>query len=94
MQEKHSMSLFERWLEIERATGRPMTAILDDLNTACGSLYRHNWPSVMAGRGYSLDRFPTAVRRYMMKKVLPGELETLGIAISPKKLDALIIRLT
>lgn len=88
------MSLFERWLEIERATGRPMTAILDDLNTACGSMYRHNWPSVMAGRGYSLDRCPTAVRRYMMKKVLPVEIEKLGIEVSVKKLNALIIRLT
>lgn len=88
------MSLFERWLEIERATGRPMTAILGDLNAACGSLYRHNWPSVMAERNYSLDRCPTLVRRYMLKKVLPAELKKLGIEMSQKKIDSLIIRLT
>lgn len=88
------MSLFERWLEIERASGKPMTVILGDLNAACGSMYRHNWPSVMASRGYSLDRCPTAVRRYMMKKVLPVELERLGAKVSQEKLDALIICLT
>lgn len=89
-----TMSLFEHWLEIERATGRPMKSILDDLNAACGTMYRHNWPSVMAGRGYSLDRCPTQVRRYMMKKVLPAELDNLGIKVTQKKLEALIIRLT
>lgn len=46
------MGLFERWLEIERATGRPMTVILGDINTACGTAYRHNWTSLMAKRGY------------------------------------------
>lgn len=88
------MSLFEQWIEIERGTGRPMTVILGDLNAACGSKYKHNWPSVMASRGCSLDRCPTAVRRYMMKKVLPVELEKLGIEVSAKKLEAIILRLT
>lgn len=88
------MSLFERWLEIERATGRPMLAILDDMNTACGTMYRHNWPSVMASRGYSLDRCPTAVRRYMMKKVLPVEFEKIGVVMPQKQIDGLINRLT
>ena len=94
MQENRATGLFERWLEIERATGRPMAAILGDLNAACRSMYRHNWPSVMAARGYSLDRCPTAVRRYMMTKVLPAELKRIGVEVSAKKLDSLIIRLT
>lgn len=88
------MGLFERWLEIERATGRPLTAILADLNAACGTKYRHNWPSVMEGRGYSLDRLPTEVRRYMLRKVLPIELAALGAKASAKKIDAFIVNLT
>ena len=73
------MGLFAHWLEIERATGRALTAILADLNAVCGTKYRHNWPSVMAERGYSLDRCPTSVRRYMMQKVLPVELVLLAM---------------
>jgi len=88
------MGLFERWLEIERSNGRSLTAILADLNAACGTKYRHNWPSVMAERGYSLDRMPTAVRRYLMQKVLPVELATLGANVSMKKIDALVVNLT
>jgi hypothetical protein len=88
------MGLFERWLEIERATGRPMTAILEDINAACGTAYRHNWPSLMASRGYSLDRCPTNVRRYMMAVVLPAEIEQLGINPSKKLVASMIARLT
>lgn len=84
------MGLFERWLEIERGTGRPMTAILDDLNAACDTKYKHNWPSIMAMREYSLDRLPTCVRRYMMQVVVPVELERLGVKLTPKKLDTFI----
>lgn len=91
---KKTVGLFERWLEIERGAGRPMTAILDDLNGACGTKYKHNWPSVMAERDYSLDRLPTNVRRYMMRKVLPGELAALGVEVSVKKIDALVAVLT
>lgn len=65
------MSLFERWLEIERATGRPMTEILADINAACGTKYKHNWPSDMQSRGFGMERTPSAVRRYMLEKVLP-----------------------
>lgn len=57
------MSLFFRWLEIEKSSGKTMTDILADLNAACGTKYRHNWPSVMAERGYSLDRLPACVRK-------------------------------
>ncbi len=88
------MGLFERWLELERATGRPLAVILDELNTACGTQYRHNWPSVMAARGYSLDRMPTVVRRYLMQRVLPAELEALGAKVSAKKINALLVNLT
>lgn len=65
------MSLFERWLEIERATGRRMTTILADINAACGTRYKHNWPTDMQTRGYGMERTPNAVRRYMLAKVLP-----------------------
>ena len=88
------MGLFERWLAIERATGRPMTSILADINAACGTSYRHNWPSLMAKRGYSLDRCPTSVRRYMMGVVLPSELETLGIRPTDKVVTAMVAKLT
>lgn len=84
------MGLFERWLEIERDSGRPMTAILGDLNAACQTRYRHNWPSVMASRSYSMDRVPTSVRRYMIERVLAMELPDL-----PKsRIRALTLRLT
>ena len=69
------MSLFERWLEIERATGRPMTEILTDINAACGTKYKHNWPSVTQSHGYSMERTPNAVRRYMLARVLPVVIE-------------------
>jgi hypothetical protein len=84
------MGLFERWLEIERGAGRPMTAILDDLNAACDTKYRHNWPSMMSRREYSLDRLPSCVRRHMMKIVVPVELEKSGVKLSPKNLDKFI----
>ena len=83
--------LFESWLAIERATDRPMTAILGDLNNACGTKYKHGWPSGMALRGYSLNRLPTNVRRYMMRKVLP---EILGQVVPNEKIDELIVILT
>jgi hypothetical protein len=88
------MGLFERWLEIEKASGKSVTEILDGVNKACGSKYKHNWPSVMASRQYSLDRLPTNVRRYMMEKVLPAEIALLGIRPSQDQIDAIIDRLT
>lgn len=90
-----ALGLYERWLEIERATGRPLAAILADLNAACGTHYKHNWPSVMASRNYSLDRLPTDVRQYLMRKVLPAELQALeGKALTPKRIEALVASLT
>lgn len=88
------MGLFERWLEIERATGRPMTSILDDINAACGTAYRHNWPSLMAKREHSLNRCPTNVRRYMMQVVVPVELAELGVKTTDKVIATLIANLT
>ncbi|MET3139866.1 4-aminobutyrate aminotransferase-like enzyme [Undibacterium sp. GrIS 1.2] len=86
--------LYERWLSIERASGRSMTDILADLNAVAGTNYKHNWPSVVAGRGYELERCPVAVRRYMMTKVLADELSGLGKEIPKNQLEKLIIALT
>ena len=71
-----------------------MAAILADLNAVCGSKYKHNWPSVMAKREYSLDRCPTVVRRYMMQVVLTSELKALGVKVTDDQLASMIVRLT
>lgn len=89
-----SKGLFERWLEAERATGRSVSEILADLNNVCGTKYKHNWPSVMAARNYSLDRVPTAVRQYMMMRVLPGELEGRGLKMKATEIFDLVVGLT
>lgn len=89
-----TQGLFERWLSIERTTGRAMGEILADLNEVAGTHYKHNWPSVVAGRNYELERCPVAVRRYMMRKVLADELSALGIDLPTKKLESLINALT
>jgi hypothetical protein len=89
-----TLGLFERWLSIERASGRSMTDILADLNAVAGTNYKHNWPSVVAGRGYELERCPVEVRRYMMRKVMADELTGLNIDLSKNKLEKLILSLT
>lgn len=86
--------LFERWMALERATGRPVSAILGDLNAAAGTNYKHNWPSVVESRGYELERCPVVVRRYMMRKVLEDELRGLGVEVSKAKLDRLVLALS
>lgn len=86
--------LFERWLSIERATGRSMTTILADLNAAAGTNYKHNWPSVVESRGYELERCPVEVRRYLMRRVLEDELKGMGVDLPKNKLDKLTIFLT
>lgn len=88
------IGLFESWLEIERATDRPMTAILGDLNAACGTKYTHSWPSGMKLRGYSLAHLPTSVRRYMMRKVLPEKLGLIGLKASDDRVEEFITLLT
>lgn len=86
--------LFERWIEIERSTGRSMTDVLADLNAAAGTRYKHNWPSVVASRGFELERCPLAVRRYMMGKVLVREMQDIGVPLDQAQLEKLVIALT
>jgi len=86
--------LFERWLSIERATGRSMSDILSDLNVVAGTNYKHNWPTVVASRDFELERCPVEVRRYMMRKVLEDELNGLGVSLQKKQLENLINALT
>ncbi|WP_334043581.1 hypothetical protein [Burkholderia ambifaria] len=94
MKEKISKGLFLRWLEIEAAAGKPLKQTLDEINAACGTAYRHNWPAKMAEAGYSLERIPVAVRRHMMRTVLPDELSTRGVLVNPKMVEQLINALT
>jgi len=86
--------LFERWFALERATDRSVGDILADLNTTAGTNYKHNWPSVVAGRNFELERCPVEVRRYMMRKVMAEELKGMGVELSKKKLELLIQCLT
>lgn len=86
--------LFERWMALERASGRPLADILADLNAVAGTNYKHNWPSVVAARNYELERCPVAVRRYMMRKVLEDELAGLGIDLPKNRVDKLVLCLT
>jgi hypothetical protein len=86
--------LFERWLAIERDTGRSMTTILADLNAAAGTAYKHNWPTKQAATGYALERLPTAVREYMMRIVMPNELSKLGFPIENINVEKLVKALT
>lgn len=62
--------LFLHWLEIEKKT-KTQKAAIEELNQLCGTKYTESWPSKMEGRGYTLERIPTEVRRYMMTIVLP-----------------------
>lgn len=94
MTTKKVQGLFERWFALERAAGRPVGDILADLNAAAGTSYKHNWPSVVAGRGYELERCPVEVRRYMMRKVMADELAGMGVDLPRKKLELLIRSLT
>ena len=63
-------NLFTNWLEIE-LTDKTLAETLRLLNEACGTSYKHNWPSKMAAADYTLERLPKEVRKYMMNKVLP-----------------------
>ncbi|HDR9036968.1 hypothetical protein L0Z31_09415 [Burkholderia vietnamiensis] len=92
--DKLSKGLFERWLEIEAAAGKPLKQTLDEINAACGTAYRHNWPAKMAEAGYALERIPLAVRRHMMRTVLPAELSARGVTLAPQIVEQLIKALT
>lgn len=86
--------LFQRWLAIEAAAGKPLKQTLAEINEACGTAYRHNWPAKMAETGYSLERIPVMVRRYMMRRVLPAELTARGIVLPLEVIDAVVEALT
>jgi hypothetical protein len=86
--------LFQRWFALERATGRTVDAILTDLNATCGTKYDRTWPNVVAARNFGLERCPTNVRRFMLHKVLPVELQGLGLELSKKQIAVLVVNLT
>ncbi len=86
--------LFKRWLAIELRSGKKMVTILSQVNAACGTRYRHNWPSLMASRGYALNHVPTTVRRYMMRVVLPEVLDAEGCSLDSRSVGRLIDHLT
>ncbi|WP_157649222.1 hypothetical protein [Burkholderia ubonensis] len=94
MLDQLSKGLFLRWLDIETAAGKPLKQTLDEINATCGTAYRHNWPAKMAEAGYSLERIPVAVRRYMMRTVLPAELSARGMTVAPHVIEQLINALT
>jgi hypothetical protein len=89
-----AQGLFERWIALERSTGRSMGDILADLNAAAGTKYKHNWLSVVASRGYELERCPVEVRRYMLRKVLQDELAGMGFEVNQRQVEALTLALT
>lgn len=79
--------LFENWLDIELKT-KEKPEVIEDLNIACDMKYKMNYISKMKSTGYSLERIPVKVRRYMMKIVL------LDKGVSDDEADDLIISLT
>jgi hypothetical protein len=87
-------TLYEQWLEQELATGRTLKDILAEINTACGTHYKHNWPSIMAARKYSMERAPSLVRQYMARKVLPNILKAHDVVFDEKLVFELINCLT
>lgn len=91
---EHNKGLYQRWLEIEEASGKPLKRILDEINAACGTSYKHNWPSKMAESGYSMERTPKAVRRYMMRRVLPVELAARDVSFPQEVVEELVRLLT
>lgn len=88
------MGLFTKFIEIELAAGKPLKQTLDEINAACGTAYRHNWPSKMAEAGYAMERTPVAVRRFMMRQVLPAELSKRGINLSGEIIEMIVQSLT
>lgn len=86
------MSLAERWMEVEKATGHQWVKILGDLNEACGTKYSHPWVSQLRTR--PSQNLPRPVRQYMLRKVLPVLLAAHGLVLTPRKLDALVDNLS
>lgn len=77
-------NLFVNWLEVELKT-KSLKEVLESVNSACGTKYKHNWPTVMKERGYTLERLPTNVRQYMMECILPELLNEKLVSDLPKK---------
>jgi len=87
-------NLFVRWFEIETKSGKSFKQILEDINSECGTKYRHNWHAKMASRDYSIERLPIAVRRSMMRKVLKAEFIALGFPCNDVLIDDIVLKLT
>ena len=81
--------LFLNWLELEKKE-KSLGQALAEINEACGTNYKHNWPSLMERKNYALERIPLSVRQYMMRKVLP-ELFT---ELSTEDIEKLVKSLT
>lgn len=90
MAAKLHKNLFQNWLAIE-LRDKTLAETIRQLNVACGTAYQSNMPSKFEKAGYSLERIPTCVRQYMMRKVLP---EVLDRELSEKELTKLVERLT
>ena len=90
----NNAGLFQRFFEIERDRGRTVKSILDELNQAAGTNYKHNWASVIASRDFKFERCPKLVRQHMMKIVLKHELSQLKIELTDLELERLIFSLT
>ena len=86
--------LFQRWLSLELESGKSLKVVLDEINEACQTAYRHNWPSKMASRGYSTTGIPICVRRYMFRKVLADEMKRRKKSFSPADIEDLTIALS
>lgn len=90
MKEKELNNLFSNWLEIE-LRDKSLSDVLNEINEACGTAYKHNWPAKMAAAGYTLERLPRSVRQYMMMQVVP---ELVDKNISEEALKRLVDGLT
>lgn len=88
------MGLFERWLALEKAQGKPLAQVLSDINEACGTAYKHNWPSKLAASGYELKGVSRQVRQYMLRRVLEAELTDRGKKLPKHDLDEMTKALT
>ncbi len=90
MKEKELNNLFLNWLEIS-LRDKTLAETLREINAACGTSYKSNWPAKMAAASYTLERLPRDVRQYMMMIVVP---ELIDKNISEKALKRLVDGLT
>lgn len=83
-------NLFLNFIASQESEGVRLTDTLNELNSLCGTKYKSNWPSVMEERNHSTERIPTAVRKHMMRKVLPHLIP----GLSQKDVEKIIDNLT